>query len=290
MVEWLSLVAIAAMFGGLIYPLLRRALASLTIAISLFIVFAIELAAPMVELDLAFFPAYLGNGEGIYTIFTATFLHAGFFHIFSNAFMLIVLGILFEERIGTRRFLVIFLVSGIAGNLAFGLLNLGEGSWVVGASGAISGILGAILILYPRERTGMMFFPLPIQNLPVWALVAFMMAWQVFFILDPGTKVAWEGHIGGFVAGAISAPLLMRMHKASGPMRGEAIDIMLFANTTKEKEIAERIRNESFPEVRDVWIKELANTARCPLCGSEIAAMRGGMRCAKGHRFRVGGR
>jgi len=288
MVEWLSLVAIAAMLGCLAYPFFRKALTSLTIAIGLFVVFAIQLAdQPYVLHDLAFSPAYLRSGDGLYTTFTATFLHANFFHIFSNVFMLIVMGMVFEEKMGSSRFLAIFLTAGVVGNLAYGIANLGDAGYVVGASGAISGILGAVLMLYPRQRTGMMIFPIPVQNLPVWALVALMMAWQIVFILDPNSNVAWEGHVGGFVAGAILAPLLMRMHKEEGLGRSEAIDIMLFATTTREREIAERIRAENVPDVRDAWLEELAKTARCPRCNAKVAAFRGGLRCGSGHRFRI---
>ena len=289
MVESWSLVAIAAMIGCLIYPLVRKALASLTIAIGVFIVFALELASdPHVINDLAFSPIYLQYGYAPYTIFTTTFLHANFLHIFSNALILAMIGLVFEERIGTPKFLAVFLVSGVAGNLAYGLMNLGDNGFVVGASGAISGILGMILVLFPRERTGLMMLPIPIPNLPVWAFVLLMMAWQFVFILDPYSHVAWEGHVGGFIAGAAMTPLVMRLGTKEGGPRSEAIDIMLFANTPKEREIVERIRMESVPDVRDAWLEELAKTARCPKCKGRLAAFRGGLKCESGHRYRIG--
>jgi membrane associated rhomboid family serine protease len=288
-IEAWSLVAIVAMIGCLIYPLVRKALASLTIAIGIFIIFAIELASNFFVVDdLAFSPIYLQYGYAPYTIFTTTFLHANFFHIFSNALILAMIGLIFEERIGTPRFLAVFIVSGIAGNLVYGLMNFGDNGVVVGASGAISGILGMILVLYPRERTGLMMLPIPIPNLPVWALVLIMMAWQFVFILDPYSYVAWEGHVGGFIAGAAMTPLVMRIGSREGGPRGEAIDIMLFANNPKEREIVERIRMESVPDVRDAWLEELAKTARCPKCNAGLAAFRGGLRCKSGHRYRIG--
>lgn len=290
MVESWSLVAIAAMVGCLAYPLLRKALASLSIAIGLFIIFLIELASdPYVIQDLAFSPIYLENGQAPYTIFTAIFMHANFLHIISNAFILVLLGLVFEERIGTHRFLAVFLVAGVAGNLVYGIANFGDFGLVVGTSGAISGILGMVLILFPRERTGIMMFPIPIPNLPVWALVLMMMAWQFIFILDPSSHVAWQGHVGGFIAGVAITPLLMRAGSRKGGMRSKAIDIMKFANTPRERDIAERIRNESVPDVRDAWIEELAKTARCPACRARLVPSRGGLKCENGHQFRIGG-
>jgi len=289
MVESWSLIAVVAMAGCLVYPLLRRALASLSIAIGLFVIFLIELASyPFVIEDLAFSPIYLQNGYAPYTVFTSIFMHANFLHIISNAFILAVIGLIFEERIGTPRFLAVFLISGIAGNLVYGLMNFGDYGLVVGASGAISGILGMILVLFPRERTGLMMFPIPIPNLPVWALVLLMMAWQFVFILDPNSHVAWQAHVGGFVVGAAITPLMMRIGSGDGAARGEAIDIMQFANTPKERDIVERIRRESVPDVRDAWLEELAKTARCPKCQGRLAASRGGLRCESGHRYRIG--
>jgi membrane associated rhomboid family serine protease len=274
-----------------VYPLVRRTLASLTISIGLFAVFGMELASDMLVVqDLAFSPIYFQHPDFMYTIFTATFLHADFFHIISNVVMLAMLGLIFEERIGTPRFIAIFLISGTAGNIVYGLANLGSFGFVIGASGAITGILGAILVLYPRERTGLMMFPIPIPNLPVWGLVVLMLGWQLIFIFDPGSHVAWQGHLGGFVAGALVTPVIMRATKGKERRaRGEVIDISLFANTKKEREIVERIKNESVPQVRDAWIEELARTARCPVCHTKMTAFRGGMRCEAGHKFRIGG-
>jgi len=287
--SWFSAVAIAAMIGCLVYPLLKKAPSSLTIAIGLFVIFLIELADyQTVITDLAFRPTYIQNGDSIYTLFTSIFLHANFFHFLSNAFILVMIGLIFEERIGAHRFIAVFLIAGLAGNLVYALANYGDDGLVLGASGAISGILGMILVLYPRERTGMMMFPIPIPNLPVWGLVLLMMAWQLLFIIDPSSHVAWQAHVGGFIAGAAVTPLVMRMGIKEGGARSEAIDIMLFASTPKEREIAERIRGESVPGVRDAWLEELARTARCPKCKTGLVAFRGGLKCESGHRFRVG--
>ena len=285
----MSAVAIAAMIGCLVYPLLKKTLSSLTIAIGLFVIFLIELADdPTVIQDLAFSPIYLQDGDALYTLFTSIFMHANFFHFLSNAFILVMIGLIFEERIGAHRFLAVFLIAGLVGNLVYALANFGDAGLVVGASGAISGILGMILVLYPRERTGMMMFPIPISNLPVWGLVLLMMAWQFLFIIDPSSHVAWQAHVGGFIAGAAVTPLVMRTGTREGGARSETIDIMLFANTPKEREIVERIRGESVPGVRDAWLEELARTARCPKCGAKLVAFKGGLRCGSGHRFRVG--
>ncbi len=172
MIDLWSIAAIVIMISSLVYPFLRKAMISLSVAVGLFLIYMLEIVpqSPILS-DLAFSPMQLSSGVAVYTAFTSIFLHASMLHIIFNVIWLVILGLLFEEKMGTARFLSIYLIAGIAGNIAYGLINFGENSYAVGASGAIFGLLGAILVLYPFERTGMMVFPLPIPNAPVWLIV-----------------------------------------------------------------------------------------------------------------------
>ena len=288
MLELLSIVAVVVMIASLAYPFLRRAMASLTVAVGLFIVFALEMIPDSPVLgDLAFSPLDITSGDAVYSAFTATFLHASMLHIIFNVIWLVVLGLLFEERIGRARFLSIFLIAGVAGNLAYGLINFGGYIPAVGASGAISGLLGVVLVLYPFERTGLMVLPVPIPNAPVWVIVTLMLAFQIIFVLDPNSHVAWQAHLGGFLAGMALAPAIMRIGGREKVRAGQTLDIMLIANTPEEREIASKIVSESIPQVRNAWIEELSKTARCPRCQQPLQASKGELKCSSGHKFRV---
>jgi membrane associated rhomboid family serine protease len=290
MIDLWSVSAIMIMVSSLVYPFLRRAMMSLTIAVGLFIIYMLEIVpqSPILS-DLAFSPLHLSSGVAIYTVFTSMFLHASMLHIIFNVIWLVILGLLFEERMGAKRFLSIYLIAGVAGNIAYGLINFGENSFAVGASGAIFGILGAVLVLYPFERTGMMVFPLPIPNAPVWLIVLIMLALQMIFLVNPGSHVAWQAHLGGLLAGMAVAPIIMRIRPREEFRGGQTIDIMSFANTPEERGIASKIKSESISQVRDAWLEELAKTARCPKCQQPLQAMKGGLKCHSGHKFKIRG-
>ena len=289
----LSILVIAIMLASLIYPILRKGSASLTIAIGLFAIFMLELVTSRsgiivtsrLFIDLAFSPAYLTSGDALYTVFTSIFLHASFTHIIFNVVALVFIGIFLEERIGNERFLTIFIISGIVGSLTFGLANFGNFSFAIGASGSISGILGAIGILYPRQ--GFMILFLPIKNIPAWVIVLGFLAIQLYLAMVPGSLIAWEAHVGGLAAGLAIAPLVVRFQSEERATRGEKVNIMLFATTPEEKEIANRIRSESMREVRTAWMEQLVTTAKCPLCGARIRVYRGRIKCRNGHKFNV---
>lgn len=288
MIDLWSVAAIVIMVSSLVYPFLRKAMVSLTVAVGLFIIYMLEIVPNSLILnDLAFSPLKFSSGAEIYTVFTSMFLHASILHIIFNVIWLVILGLLFEEKMGSARFLSIYLIAGVAGNIAYGLINFGENSYAVGASGAIFGILGAILVLYPYERTGMMVFPLPIPNAPVWILVLIMLALQMIFVFEPGFHVAWQAHLGGLLAGMAVAPIIMRIRPRDESRGGQTIDIMLFANTPEERDIASKIKSESISQVKNAWLEELAKTAKCPECHQPMQAIKGGLKCRSGHKFRV---
>lgn len=296
MVEMWSLVAVAVMIASVAYPLLKKSLASVIITIGLFIVFAIEFAAisfsPFIWLsppfyELAFSPSDLASGVGAYTIFTSIFLHASFTHIIFNALTLVFLGMMLENHIGAPRFIVVFLVSGVIGNLVYAVANLGQFSSAVGASGAISGILGALVALYPRERVNFFLVFIPLRDTPMWVIALLFLALQMIFVMDSSSNVAWQAHIGGLLAGLIVAPLIMRIKPLERRVHGEMTDIMLFANTPKEREIASRIKSESLQNIKEIWLEELAKTAKCPQCHRPMRVSHGGLKCESGHKYRI---
>jgi len=140
----------------------------------------------------------------IYTLFTSIFLHAGWYHIFFNMFALYFLGSYLKQFIGDRKMLIIFLGGGIAGSCLFFLIALtplGDiNSRVVGASGGIFALAGAVAVLSPNTRVLLFFFfPMPMRTAVV---VLFFVSMLLSFNRATGSfSVAWEAHLGGLILG-----------------------------------------------------------------------------------------
>jgi len=153
------------------------------------------------------------------TLVTAGFLHVGWLHLAGNVLFLAAFGPAIEARAGTRGFVALYAASGIAAGLAHCLSNPGSNVPLVGASGAIAGVLGAHLVLEPRARVttvipcAIMF---EVASLPAAFVVTMWFAFQVgpalASVIQGGeASVSWMAHIAGFAAGvALAAPLAAR--------------------------------------------------------------------------------
>lgn len=272
-----SLVAIAVIIGGFAATAIRKLPFSLVVAVVIGVVFALEaLESPYVisdmVLDLALQPEDVLMPGRLYTLFTSMFLHASFFHLIFNIIALILIGPLLEERIGPLRFAVIYVVTGMIGGLAFALIHLNESAIVLGASGAISGILGAFASLYPREKIAMlyMFIPLPPMRVPI--LVAIIILIETLFALVPGSFVAHEAHLMGLASGILLGPLVMSV---SPPERvSPTAGLEELAIDDELKRMLEKIESETEREVKEAWVDEFIGKARCPKCGGPVLRKR----------------
>ena len=148
-------------------------------------------------------------GEG-YRLLTSLFLHGGFAHILGNMFFLYVFGDNIEDRMGHVTFLVFYLLGGVAATLAHGLFMTTSEVPMIGASGAISAVLGAYIILFPRMRVLTFIPPFFIFWLPAWLYLGYWALIQVvqavggtFVSASAVNGVAWWAHVGGFVFGAL---------------------------------------------------------------------------------------
>jgi membrane associated rhomboid family serine protease len=141
------------------------------------------------------------------SVFVSMFLHASFWHLAGNVWVLWIFGNNVEDAFGKLGYLLFYLVSGVVATAAFVASNPDATSPLIGASGAIAGVMGAYLILYPRARIVSVFpilFFLPIA-LPA---ALFLLGWFVVQFFVSGTGVAWQAHVGGFLFGAVVATLL----------------------------------------------------------------------------------
>jgi len=157
------------------------------------------------------------DGREPVQLFSSMFVHAGWGHIAFNMLFLWIFGDNVEDRLGHRRYLLFYLFCGVVASGVQAYFALDTVIPNVGASGAIAGIMGAYLVLYPKARVQVIIFPLFFLPFVVPA-VALMLIWfltQLFSGLaelgqtTAGSGVAWWAHIGGFVAGAL-VMLVMR--------------------------------------------------------------------------------
>jgi membrane associated rhomboid family serine protease len=152
------------------------------------------------------------------TFVTSMFLHGSFLHLAGNLLYLWIFGNNIENRLGHLGFLVFYLASGVAAAAAQIAPEPGSTVPMIGASGAISGVLGAYLVLYPRSRV-VVFIPISFMLLhevrAFWLLVIWFAVQLISAVGGPaGAGVAWWAHIGGFVAGAVVAlPLVQRRRR-----------------------------------------------------------------------------
>jgi membrane associated rhomboid family serine protease len=155
------------------------------------------------------------------TIFTSMFLHGGWFHIVSNMWILFIFGDNVEDRMGSGGYLVFYLLSGVAAALTQAFFLPNSSSPMVGASGAIAGVLGAYLLLFPRARILSLvpiFFIFTLIEIPAVIFLLFWFASQLFsgFLSlggASGSGVAWWAHIGGFMFGLVSVFLFAKRRR-----------------------------------------------------------------------------
>ena len=148
------------------------------------------------------------------TILTSIFLHMGWLHIVSNLLYLWVFGDNVEDSMGHTMYLGFFLVCGIAGGILHAAVNSDYIIPTVGASGAVSGVLGAYLMLHPRVRILALVFHFYPLHLPAYVILGGWIAIQFIMAAFGGAVggVAWWAHIGGFVTGAILITFLKYPH------------------------------------------------------------------------------
>ncbi|MBW8011419.1 MAG: rhomboid family intramembrane serine protease [Chloroflexi bacterium] len=187
------------------------------------LVFMFELSLGPFELDrfigvFGIVPARLQQGQLLFLIslFTSMFMHSGWFHLLSNMWTLYIFGDNVEDRMGPLGFLAFYLLSGVAAGLLQTFAGLGSFIPILGASGAIAGVLGAYMLLYPRARV--------LTIIPVFLLFTTIEVPAVFYLgfwflsqLFSGFGslgvaaggVAWWAHIGGFLFGLFLGRLFL---------------------------------------------------------------------------------
>jgi membrane associated rhomboid family serine protease len=152
------------------------------------------------------------------TVFSSMFIHGGWFHLISNMWMLLIFGDNIEDRLGGARYLAFYLLSGIAAALLQIFLIPASGMPIVGASGAIAGLLGAYMLLFPHAHIASLLpilFIFTLVEVPAVVFLGFWFLSQLFSgwlaLQGAGSSgIAWWAHIGGFTFGMLGVRFFVR--------------------------------------------------------------------------------
>ncbi len=278
MVLWLTITIYAIIALSILYPLLRKSyfapsfvLGNLAIFILLLVLIVIQPNAGRMDVlvdtilrDFAFRPVDL-PALRLQTILSSMFLHLSVIHVMGNIIFLYLLGLPLEERVGGPVFASIYLSTGVFATLLYSLVRWDSQVPALGASGAIMGIAGAFLVLYPRDEIPMFLGPIFLPRVRVSLAVGVIALGQVILlVLGVQDGVAYAAHLGGIVAGIFLGPLLHRPMDFAKPLPKIELDDL--ATTDDLKEILERVHQESVAEVREAWVDHFLGKAHCPRC------------------------
>lgn len=185
-----------------------------------FFVFFIELAAGDSFINTwSFVPAVYQADHlfGWITIFTSMFMHAGWLHILGNMLYLWIFGDNVEDQLGHFKFLIFYLLCGIAATFAFMAIDPTSQIGSLGASGAIAGVLAAYLVLFPHQRVRVLVFSYIIP-MPAIVVIGTWFILQIFSQISGSTDgVAYMAHIGGFITGLLLVLILRNRRQAALP-------------------------------------------------------------------------
>ena len=181
----------------------------------LFFIFTILIASNLFSIDMvAIKPSNILVGNYIWTFLTSIFMHAGFFHLFANMLSLLFIGSLVEKILGRKRYFWFYMIAGLFAGLFFVLSSLffsiDLDTFAVGASGAIFGLIGLLMLLTPNLPVYMMFIPIPIK-MKYAAPAMLILLW--FISIAGNVPIGNMAHLGGLITGLVYGIYLRNKYK-----------------------------------------------------------------------------
>ncbi len=285
--------------ASLLYVAWKKAYMSQILIIANFIIFIYYIILDQTDIvrayymvdDLTFVPARLGDLEHAHTLITSMFMHANGFHILGNCLFLYLLGMPLEERIGTKRWTILYFSTGIVATFSFYMLNMDSTGHLLGASGAIFGIAGSLLILYPKDKVLLpipLFFIMLFRRVRVWIAVGLLFVIEtIMVVISSQDGVAHIAHVGGLIAGIFLAPMIFERTRTESEKDIDLSSLKEIATTQKELEILDKIETEDVEDIRKVWVDEFFKVATCPDCSRPLEKVSGKIKCECGREFKV---
>lgn len=170
----------------------------------------------------AYYDNYQGSWLGYLPFITSTFLHGNWMHLIGNMWILWLFGDNVEDKMGKFRFLCFYLFCGIVAGITHYMLNVSSVVPVVGASGAVAGVMGAYFLMFKRATILTYVPPFFLFNIPAWIYLGFWALSQLYGgateLFTPGVEqsIAFWAHIGGFAAGMLTYRLFLRPRSPRG--------------------------------------------------------------------------
>lgn len=189
------------------HPVRRKPVLIYSLVAVLTLIYALEVATAVTGHQdafvnaLALVPISFEKGA-IYQAVTYAFLHGGIAHLVGNLYFLWIFGDNVEDLLGRKRFTLLYLLTAVVAGLSHWLGNLHSAGPMVGASGAIAGLMGAYMVLFPRVKVWIVFFFFPFKLRAIWYLLIWI-GLQFLVLFEKDSNVAWLAHVGGFVSGAL---------------------------------------------------------------------------------------
>jgi membrane associated rhomboid family serine protease len=302
--HWAAVILwLAAAIGPLIHAWQRKTPMALGIGVSLLLTWLVQsIVEWRFEYDLmtvlgALYPVMATEPTEWHRFVTAAWLHGSTFHLLGNALVILLVGVPLEQRLGRGRYLLVYLIGALGGNIGWALANWGSFTPALGASGAAFGLLGCYLACWPRDEIE---FPiLLIRRWPVSliALLKFGLEVLTYGLLSTGagmsSNVAHLAHITGFFACYVLAKPIAKgglvpigtvddgpsalgaqeakYSKLKSRMGDLSADPWEGSLTGAARRTLQRLRDEGDePETRQAWLEQLAEQATCPICSSTL--------------------
>ena len=176
--------------------------------------------------DFGSIPSHITNGDDLYTLVTSMFLHGDFMHLLGNMLFLWVFADNIEATVGNLRFILFYAMGGLLAVWGHIFFNMESVVPMIGASGAISAVMGAYLVMFPHSRIKLLFLVFPFRIsawifLGLWILQQWVAGTGSLADGDSGSGVAWWAHIAGFAFG-LAAGFFFR---TTGHLQGVELDV-----------------------------------------------------------------
>ena len=229
-------------------------------------------------IDLGFKSQYLAEPQfRLVSIITAMFMHGGSMHILMNMLVLILLGVPFEERIGSRSFTLIYFISGIMGSLITGTVSVfneeGLNTLNIGASGAVFGVMGGFALLYPRDEIPMLLGPIFLQRVPVILATIEFVAMETFYVgMNTQDGIGHGTHMASFIAGVFLSPLFPKKGIAEKQSISFDRDYLtkLYQKSNKGQYELDMLKNADEPELQSAWLESFLEKQTCLECTNPL--------------------
>lgn len=242
--------------------------------------------------NLGFNNQSLRTGEGLWGLYTHMYIHADFMHVFFNMLILYLMGYHFEQRVGFKWMAIIYWTTGIlGGGVLNGWLTISDPTIGIGASAAISGIIGAFAIMYPRDRVPMVliFIILPRVQVAFGALVFIL--FQTFMAIVQSSlpfglgNIGYTAHLAGVMVGVALGFILVKKGGVEAPTSGARLGRKLkgldyegmrpLVRKPANEQRLDALKAEDIPEVKEVLLEDLVSRVRCPQCDSILMLHKG---------------